>query len=311
MMAGNSYFSSFSSLRELPTLSQQIISRLLFVEQEVPKAVITSWVTSSHKGEEALASKALSDLGVWTESSTQGGMVTWKVNDTFRENLQRALLGGGDPWTMSETLEPDKNPRDKAFLDKYCQDRWSTVLHFMVASSRQQEGISDDAVQVLTEANLVMREGGDVTITSAGFQFLLMDSPSQVWYFMLQYLETCDKYGLDVSECLNFLFQLSFSELGKDYSTTGLSHNLLTFLQHLREFGLVYQRKRAHGRFYPTRLALNIASGENKSLLEQHREGYIVVETNYRIYAYTDSDLQVALINLFGNRKFESSFSPS
>ena len=285
-------------------MSQQIISRLLFVEQEVPKAVITSWVTSSHKGEEATASKALSDLGVWTDSSTQGGMVTWKVNDTFRENLQRALLGGGDPWTMSETLEPDKNPRDKAFLDKYSQDRWSTVLHFMVASSRQQEGISDDAVQVLTEANLVMREGGDVTITSAGFQFLLMDSPSQVWYFMLQYLETCDKYGLDVSECLNFLFQLSFSELGKDYSTAGLSQNLLTFLQHLREFGLVYQRKRAHGRFYPTRLALNIASGENKSLLEQHREGYIVVETNYRIYAYTDSDLQVALINLFGNYLF-------
>ena len=128
-------------------MSQQIISRLLFVEQEVPKAVITSWVTSSHKGEEAKASKALSDLGVWTESSTQGGMVTWKVNDTFRENLQRALLGGGDPWTMSETLEPDKNARDKAFLDKYSQDRWSTVLHFMVASSRQQEGISDDAVQ--------------------------------------------------------------------------------------------------------------------------------------------------------------------
>jgi transcription initiation factor TFIIH subunit 4 len=33
--------------------------------------------------------------------------------------------------------------------------------------------------------------------------------------------------------------------------------------------------------------------------MERHREGFLVVETNYRIYAYTNSDLQVALIGLF------------
>ena len=27
-------------------------------------------------------------------------------------------------------------------------------------------------------------------ITSAGFQFLLLDTPAQLWYFMLQYLQT-------------------------------------------------------------------------------------------------------------------------
>jgi len=57
--------------------------------------------------------------------------------------------------------------------------------------------------------------------------------------------------------------------------------------------------QRTAGRFYPTRLVLNIASGENKGLMERHREGYLVVETNYRVYAYTSSDLQVALIGLF------------
>ena len=73
----------------------------------------------------------------------------------------------------------------------------------------------------------------------------------------------------------------------------------MNFVQHLREFGLLYQRKRTAGRFYPTRLALNIASGENKSNIEANKEGYIVVETNYRIYAYTDSNLQIALLGLF------------
>lgn len=44
----------------------------------------------------------------------------------------------------------------------------------------------------------------------------------------------------------------------------GMNNELLTFLQHLREFGLVYLRKRSSGRFYPTRLALNITAGQNK-----------------------------------------------
>ena len=116
---------------------------------------------------------------------------------------------------------------------------------------------------------------------------------------MLQYLDSVTSRGMSLVECLSFLFQLSFSQLGKDYSTDGMSNNLMNFLQHLREFGLLYQRKRTSGRFYPTRLALNIASGESKSSAETNKEGYIVVETNYRIYAYTDSNLQIALLGLF------------
>ena len=78
-----------------------------------------------------------------------------------------------------------------------------------------------------------------------------------------------------------------------------MSNNLMKFVQHLREFGLLYQRKRTSGRFYPTSLALNIASGESKNSIESSREGFIVVETNYRVYAYTDSNLQIALLGLF------------
>lgn len=80
---------------------------------------------------------------------------------------------------------------------------------------------------------------------------------------------------MDLVEILSFLFQLSFSTLGRvsvlqsnmtrefllpllffvvvdqhvvacgpqDYSVEGMSESLLTFLQHLREFGLVFQRK--------------------------------------------------------------------
>ena len=58
-------------------------------------------------------------------------------------------------------------------------------------------------------------EDGSPVITREGFQFLLLDTPAQVWYFILQYLDTVQSRGLDLVECLTFLFQLSFSTLGK------------------------------------------------------------------------------------------------
>ena len=83
-----------------------------------------------------------------------------------------------------------------------------------------------------------------------------------------------------------------------------MTENLQTFVKHLSEFGLVYLQRPSTGRFYPTTLVLDIASGASKSIpdpLSVHSEkrGYIIVETNYRVYAYTDSNLQVALLALF------------
>lgn len=128
--------------------------------------------------------------------------------------------------------------------------RWRCVLHYMVGAGSvlkdtEKEAISPDAVLILLNANLMKRDETDVTpvITRQGFQFLLMDTQSQIWHFMLQYLNSCEQKELNLAECLSMLFQLSFSTLGRDYSSDGLSKGQLIFLQHLREFGLVYQRK--------------------------------------------------------------------
>lgn len=231
----------------------------------------------------------------------------------------------GRPWSMFSSIDSDAKSRDINFLDQYAMSRWNCLLHYMVDSNASKgseiEGISVDAVRIILHANLMKRneQDGSSILTSQGFQFLLMETQSQVWHFMLQYLNTCEQRGLSLVECLSMLFQLSFSTLGRDYSSEGLSENMLTFLQHLREFGLVYQRKRKEKRFFPTRLALNFttknaiiaetnisdtslskiaatATGEDSS---NYEKGYIIVETNYRVYAYTDSKLQISLLALF------------
>nr|CAG4644721.1 EOG090X04KD [Leptodora kindtii] len=291
--------------RELPELARHYVMRILFVDQAVPQAIIGSWVSPNNIKEHSVIVQLLTELRVWQAVAMPGGLPGWLLTPTFRRNLKGALLGGGNEWNMRLPLEVDPKSKDAAFLDSYAMERWECVLHYMVGS-QQQEAISQDAVRILLHAGLMKKESGEtaLVITKDGFQFLLMDTSAQVWYFLLQYLGTTESRNLDLVECLGFLFQLSFSSLGQDYSTDGMTENLLTFLQHLREFGLVYQRKRKAGRFYPTRLALDIASGPNKTSLNalsisSENRGYIIVETNYRVYAYTDSNLQVALLGLF------------
>ncbi|XP_077986737.1 general transcription factor IIH subunit 4-like [Glandiceps talaboti] len=286
--------------RELPPLAKQYVMRMLFVDQPVPQAVVSSWVTNTCHEEHLGSKTVLTDLRVWHDHPLPGGLAGWLLNPTFRMNLKTALLGGGQAWASIGHLGPDKHGRGIGFLDTYAIDRWECVLHFLVGS-KGVDSVSSDIVMVLTNSGLmkVPEGGGNLIITRAGFQFLLMDTTSQVWFFMLQYLETSEARGLDLVEALNFLFQLSFSTLGKDYSTENLNEAQLQFLQHLRVLGLVFQRKRKSKRYYPTRLAINLATGLSDVSVDTNRPGFIVVETNYRVSAYTDSDLQVEILGLF------------
>lgn len=246
---------------------------------------------------------ALTGLKIWSHASLPGlsGLPGWSMNDLFRKNLRIALNGGGPKWAVRAMMDKDKHAVDEKFLDAYSLKRWEGILHFMVGSQVNFDGISTETRQALLHAGLIRFEANDSMpcITADGFQFLLMDTKSQIWLFVLKMLELIDSKTSNLVECLTFLMQLNFSTLGRDYSAEGLTDTILSFLQQLREIGLMYQRKRKDGRFYPTRLVIDLASGLRDVKIDIHRKGFIVVESNYRLYAYTDSPLQIALIALF------------
>ena len=169
--------------RELPELSKQFVMRLFYVEQAVPQAVVLSWVNQANHGDKAKeASTALSDLGIWKDTAMPGGLPAWILDKTFRTNLKIVMIGGGEPWTMAPLAEKDPYERDVNFLDQYSQERWDTVLHYLVGSS-QQSGVSLDAVKILLHSGLMTTDPEDPNqhhITKSGFQFLLMETSSQV-----------------------------------------------------------------------------------------------------------------------------------
>jgi len=129
---------------------------------------------------------------------------------------------------------------------------------------------------------------------------------------------------MDLVEVLSFLFMLSTMDLGREYSTEPLSETQKAMLEDLRDYGLVWQRKASSKRFSPTRLATTLTSS-SPPLPSSHstggsraadatgtvalssgaaQQGFIVLETNYRIYAYTDNPLQTAVLNLFITMKY-------
>lgn len=295
--------------RELPSLAKNYVMRMLFLDQPLPQAAVALWVKKDSQKDHDECVSVLAGLRLWHSQQLQGGLQGYILNPVFKDNLRTALLGGGTAWAEEgSTLGPDRHARDIESLDRYAMERWEVILQFMVGSP---SAVSQDLAHLLVQAGLMKSEAGEAPyITSAGFQFLLLDTASQLWYFTLQYLKTAQSRGMDLVEILSFLFQLSFSTLGRDYSVEGMSESLLTFLQHLREFGLVFQRKRKSRRYYPTRLAITLAAGvtTNSSPTTSSdlastpgavEAGFIVVETNYRVYAYTNSELQIALVALF------------
>lgn len=115
---------------------------------------------------------------------------------------------------------------------------------------------------------------------------------------------------MDPVEVLSFFFMLGSLELGRAYSSLTLSESQQRMLTHLVDFGLIYIPNSAPTQFFPTRLATTLTSdvsalrsvsaGFDAALsAASGSKGFIIIETNYRLYAYTNSPLQIAVLALF------------
>ena len=120
---------------------------------------------------------------------------------------------------------------------------------------------------------------------------------------------------MDSVDVLSFLFMLGSLELGQPYSKATLTPTQTQMLLDLGDFGIILQPTPTSSSFYPTRLATTLTSDAGalrsstladfssssslSSTSGDGSKGFIVIETNYRIYAYTSSQLQIAILQLF------------
>ncbi|KAI8367654.1 RNA polymerase II transcription factor B subunit 2 [Radiomyces spectabilis] len=302
--------------RLLPSIGRQMVMSLLYIDSPILIKDINSWVNKDGQRKLAEALHKLTRLRILKENEHDIVM-----NDMFRQEFRNALTGGGTQQSFGlPCTTPDKHPVDIAFLDQYANQQWEAILHYMVGTSLTKKP-SRGVLNLLERSQLMQNSPdneGQLQITNKGFQFLLQDVNTQVWAFLLQYLDMAEMLQMDLVEVLNFLFQLGSLELGENYSVETLTQTQQQMLEDLRDYGIVYQRKRGSRRYYPTRLATTLTSG-NAALAtklpktssaveggkapatdeEEGDQGFVILETNYRVYAYTESPLQIAVLNLF------------
>lgn len=308
-----------SIFRLLPSLAKFYVTSMIFNEKRVLVQDFDSWINSNGKMEKAEAIRALKALHLIKENNSIA-----VLNPVFRTSFRLVLTGSESENSFGVVCEAsDTHKVDVDFLDKYAANKWETILHFMVGT--ELEEIPNQAVLTLLRHSGLMigKTPNAMKITNEGFQFLLQDVNAQLWALLLQYLRMAETLQMDPVDVLNFIFMLGSLELGKDYSLSTLNETQVNMVSDLRDYGLIYQRKSTSRRFYPTRLAttltsdastLRTASAAMNKAIERAKDrstsnvsfenaGTIIIETNFKLYAYTNSPLQIAILNLFVHLK--------
>ncbi|KAG8933275.1 RNA polymerase II transcription factor B 52 kDa subunit [Tulasnella sp. 417] len=306
-----------SLFRLLNALERQIIMNYLWLEGPVSSNTMSVWITREGQAPYKSAMETLASLQVLPAAKPGSNML--QLSPSFKKNFRLALTGGGDHMSFGAPCEKDPaGGVTVEMLDRYAANCWESILHFMVSSgtdgraSRPTKGI----LYLLDRSGLMAGQGAP-KITSQGFQFLLTSPHAQLWTLLLQYLTITNERNIDMVEVIQFLFMLSTMQLGQEYSTEPFSTTYQSVLEDLIDYGLVY--KRQPNRIYPTRLATTLTSGSsttasssaissqtqtgattsNSGTVATAGGGFIILETNYRLYAYTENPLQIAILNLF------------
>ncbi|MCJ1256570.1 RNA polymerase II transcription factor B 52 kDa subunit [Lignoscripta atroalba] len=301
--------------RMLPHLAKSFVMAMLYISHPLPVTDLESWVRPDSRRERDHALSLLERLHVLTAAANPGQPRAYTLTNPFAASLRLALTGGGNHKSFGVPCSTsDKSPVTIAELDEFARRQWEGVLGYMVSGTGidlLDEGVklSHGVKALLQFGELVVARGKKVEITQAGFAFILQEVNAQVWTLLVYYLDNAEKLRMDPVDVLSFLFMLGSLELGQDYSKATLTPTQLQMLEDLGDFGIIYQSSPSSSRFYPTRLATTLTSdagalrsvsaGFDNALRSADGKGFIVIETNYRIYAYTSSQLQIAILQLF------------
>ncbi|KAL8832031.1 MAG: hypothetical protein Q9191_000524 [Dirinaria sp. TL-2023a] len=301
--------------RMLPHLAKSFVMALLYISHPLPVTDLESWVRPDSKRERDIAISALERYHVVSAIANPGKPRAYQLTNTFASSLRLALTGGGSHKSFGVPFDDSNHGKISIEeLDEYARRQWEGVLSYMVGSTSinlgdQQIRLSEGVTTLLRRGGLIDIRGRQVEITQEGFAFLLEEVNAQVWAILMLYLESAEAINMEVVDVLSFFFTLGSLELGQSYSKANLTPTQRRMLEDLADYGLVYERSSSQI-FYPTRLATTLTSdaGALRSTVsstfstatpDNNTNGFVIVETNYRIYAYTSSPLQIAILQLF------------
>ncbi|KAK4689016.1 DNA repair protein RAD50, partial [Tremellales sp. Uapishka_1] len=310
-------------LRLLPPVCRHIVLHVLWSHQSLRttelKALCQMNPQATMEETERVIQPALSRK-IFLPIKLHQNKMQYPMSDTFKKGLRNALTGMGisNAFGVPYDRGPEDTVKPAEELVEYGEETWESILKYMVSSGlgERMGGVSKPKNQVLyllhvsgLMADPLDHTGSNpnyerLTITSKGFQFLLEDRQAQLWQILMFYLTAMDAREQRSAEVLSLFFSLGCMELGQDYSASKSFPYAQATLGDLELYGFVHKRKKVDGgkadQFFPTHLATSLCAGDASSQNQDADEKrFLIMETNYKIYAYTSNELEIAILNLF------------
>ncbi|ETO24333.1 hypothetical protein RFI_12826, partial [Reticulomyxa filosa] len=298
--------------RSLRGLAKQYIMNIISLDNAIPQRFIEKWVhsTNTSRSHHKAAIHKLQEMRILMYYKSND---SYSMNPFFRKCLLQVLMAGSSCQQIlchSDSINTVVQIPTKEKLDKHAKDMWEQILNTLLDSK------IGTLSELLSEVNLMKKhDSNKYEITGEGFRFLFQDIHSQIWQIIIGYLRGCKNRDLQEEDVLKFLLRLSFLTPEKGYSCTNLTPtqsvlarviNLFSFLfffklkyiNKILGFALLWSCIQEE-RFYPTHLSKHLSVGHSLTKKERDSRGFIIVETTFKIYAYTNSELQIGLLTKF------------
>ncbi|GAY56313.1 hypothetical protein CUMW_170910 [Citrus unshiu] len=263
-------------LRSLPPLAKKYVFQMLYIDGAIPAKTMEEWVLPDGFTKHKVAIDRLVQLRLFSEEKKKE--TTYRLNSTFQSNLQKHLINGGalprEPMPSGITARlPTLED-----LEAYAIGQWECFLLQLISSAQAERptNFSSSMMKVFQRGLLIQRDKEAPRLTESGFQFLLMDTNAQLWYIVREYISNSQERGINQADLISFLLELSFHVAGEG---------------------------RKESWFIPTKLATNLSMSLTDS--SARKEGFVVVETNFRMYAYSTSKLHCEILRLFSKIEYQ------
>ncbi|KAK9917411.1 hypothetical protein WJX75_004051 [Coccomyxa subellipsoidea] len=285
---------------------------MLFLDVHVTSSEVDGWIAQNSKSKHAAAINRLKGLQLllpYSAASKSGQVPAFLLHPVFRDQLRWAVSTGGRMGAGEVPAVVLQKAPSRDELSSYAQQQWETLMLYLVGSVDRAPSPSPlikaprlDVDKILAGAHLMTGTKKSRSIEEQGFQFLLSDTYSQLWRLLRAYIAGGEeRSGAPLGTILNFLLQLGFREVGSPFALSELDDTQRHIAADMAQLGLLMPFAVKDGSVWlaPTRLALALAGSSSGQTQHDVTDGFIVVETNYRVYAYTSSLLHTAILRLF------------
>ncbi|XP_058083798.1 general transcription and DNA repair factor IIH subunit TFB2 isoform X5 [Magnolia sinica] len=293
-------------LRSLPPLAKKYVLQMLYMVVPITGKSMEEWVLSDGFSKHKVAVDRLLQLRIFLEVTDRKKETSYRLNPKFQDNLQKYLVYGGA--LPREAMPSNITVRLPSLedLEAYALEQWECFLLQLINSSHVERptNFSSSVMRVFQRGLLSARENETPKLTENGFQFLLMDTNAQLWYIIREYISSSQDRGVDPTDLISFLLELSFHVLGEAYNLSTLTEVQKNAVRDLADLGLIkLQQGRKEGWFIPTKLATNLSVSLSDT--SSRKQGFVVVETNFRLYAYSSSKLHCEILRLFARVEYQ------